>query len=237
MTYVHKSELVDGLIVQVVADESGMGDPRENDNFTEIFGEYRYLDMPTPPSEHLRVLERVGLRGLVRFMRLFGDPRDGSKVLAIKQLGLYDHSGITVWTEDIGSRKAHMFDPGGWDTSHVGYVLITQKRWDYMGGGDPEELVDGIAKIGFGRIPIKVRRADHILDAEIDEWDDWLTGNVWGYVITKPCADEHHEDDDLEEIARCPHSETIDSCWGFVGDPDYAWTEAVAEAKASAAPA
>ena len=157
--YVNETEQVGDLIVQVVADTSGMNDPRDNDNFTEIFAGRCSLDVPMPPDEHDRVLQRIRIRGLDRFMRRFGDPRDGSRVLALRQLAYYEHSGITVYTEAIGSRRDYVMDPGGWDTSHVGYVMITQKRWDEMGGGDPDELVDGEAKIGFGTIPVKVRRA------------------------------------------------------------------------------
>jgi hypothetical protein len=228
--YVDTTERIGDLILQVVADTSGAGDPRDGDNFTEMFGESRSIDIETPPDEHIRVLERIRLRGLVRFMRRFGDPRDGSKVLAIKQLGMYEHSGITVYTEEIGSRKGYVFDEAGWDTSHIGYVMITQKQWDMIGGGDPDEMVDGIAKIGFGSIPVKVRNADHVLELEIEEWDDWMRGNVWGFVITKPCdhADEHDSD---ASIADCPHSETIDSCWGFVGDAKYALEEGRAAAQ------
>ena len=237
MAYVHRTERVNDLIVQVVADEGGvMGNPyKEYDQTSEVFGQYRNLDIDEPPREHLRILERVGLRGLVRYMRLFGDPRDGSKLLAIKQLGLYDHSGITVWTEEIGTRKSppHVMDDAGWDTSHIGYVMISQGRWDKINGGDPHEEVDGEARVGFGRVPVKMTRAYAILDAEVKEWDDWLRGNVWGYVVTKPCLEglsEAHDSD--EEIASCPHAEHVDSCWGFIGDPDEVWSEAKAAAEA-----
>lgn len=233
--YVDRTERVGDLIVQVVADEHGVNPYREYEQTSEVFGEYRNLDIDAPPPEHIRVLERVGLRGLVRYMRLFGDPRDGTKLLAIRQLAVLDHSGVTVWTEEIGSRRAHMVDPGGWDTSRIGYVMISQGRWDKVNGGDPNEEVDGEAKIGLGRIPVKMTRAYAVLEAEVEEWDDALCGNVWGYVITKPCSTPDEHDDDAE-IADCPHSEHLDSCWGFIGDPQYAFDEgkAVAESHAQA---
>lgn len=212
MSYVHARERIsDDTLLQIVADEHYINPYKEFDQASEVFGQYENLDIDEPPREHLRVLERVGLRGLARYMRLFGDPRDGSKLLAIKQLGLYEHSGITIWTEELGSRKGYMFDEAGWDTSHVGYVLITQARWDKVNGGDPAN-------------------ADEVLEAEVKEWDDTIRGNVWGYVITKLCQDAHHEDDDEDEIASCPHSDVIDSCWGFIGDPEYALKEGMAAA-------
>jgi hypothetical protein len=243
--YVDRTERVGGLIVQVVADQQGFtGSPyRDQDQTSEVFGKYDGLDIDEPPREHLRILEAGGLRMLYRFMRRFGDPRDGSKLLAMKQLGVYDHSGITVWTEEIGSRKAHDFDPGGWDTSHVGYVLITKSRWDQMNGGDPEAMVDSEIKVGLGSIPVKMRAAEAVLDAEVEEWDDWMTGNVWGYVITKPCdhPEQHVHPRDVSKtpddnlIADCPHSETVESCWGFIGDSKYAWEEARASAESQTA--
>lgn len=42
------------------------------------------------------------------------------------------------------------------------------------------------------------------LKAEVKEYSSWANGEVYGYVV---------EDSG---------GETIDSCWGFIGDPDYA---------------
>lgn len=237
--YVDRTERVGDLILQVVADTSGMTDSpyKEMEQTSEVFGEYRNLDIDSPPSEHIRILERVGLRGLVRYMRLFGDPRDGSKLLAIRQLAVYDHSGVTVWTEEIDSRKPFAFDPGGWDTSHIGYVMISKGRWDKVNGGDPDEIVDSEVRIGMGTIPVKITNAYRVMEIEVEEWDNWLRGNVWGYVITKPCSMPEHEDDDDETIARCDHSEVVGSCWGYIGDPKYAFEEGEMEAKAMAVPA
>ena len=45
------------------------------------------------------------------------------------------------------------------------------------------------------------------LEGEVEEYDNYLTGNVWGYVI---------EDSQGEEL---------DSCWGFIGDQEYCESE------------
>jgi len=218
--YAYTTERVGDQIVQVIADENPMS-PREWDNFTEIYGEHRSYDIGDgkPPAEHMRILERGGIALFWRYLRRFGDPRDGSKVLAFAKLGMIDHSGVSFYTVDVGQSGVHPIDYGGWDSGSVGYVMITQKRWDELGGSDPNEPVDGEVTIGFGRIPVKVTRARHILDTEVEEYDDWSRGNVWGIVVSKPCdhADEHDTD---EERADCPHSEVTDSVWGFIGDPD-----------------
>jgi hypothetical protein len=232
--YVHRTErLVDHegntIIVQVVADEDGSAcDPRDNDNYTRIYGDHRHYTIGDgkPPSEHQYILDRGGIRLLYRYMRLLGDPANKhSKVLAFTKLGMYDHSGITVYTSPMGSSAEHWADHGGWDSGAVGYVYIAQDRWDLLGGGDPYEAVDGEAKFPLGNIPIKQQRVWHNLEAEVDEYDDWCKGNVWGVVWTKPCdhADEHSSD---ETMARCPHAES-DSVWGFIGDPDKVWPDAL----------
>lgn len=233
--YVHRTERMrdgDGneLIVQLVADTTGGDGPRENDNFTHIYGDHRHYTIGDgkPPSEHEYILNRGGIRLLYRYMRLFGDPaHKHSKVLAFTKLGMYDHSGITVYTVPMGRSAEHWADSGGWDSGTVGYVYITQARWDELNPGvDPFEEVDGEAKLPLGSVPVKQQRVWRILEAEVDEYDDWCRGNVWGIVASKPCdhADEHSSD---ESIASCPHSETTDSVWGFIGDPDDVWPDAL----------
>lgn len=58
-----------------------------------------------------------------------------------------------------------MGDPGGWDTSHVGAILVSKK----------------IAK--------KYEKAKELAEDTIKTWNDLLTGNVYGYVIEGPSID------------------------------------------------
>lgn len=93
-------------------------------------------------------------------------------------LYLYDHSGITMSTSGFSCP---------WDSGQVGYIYMTleqaRKEWS---GTDAEIRAKALA----------------CLEAEVKVYDDYLTGEVYGYVI---------EDDDGEEI---------DSCWGFYGEED-----------------
>jgi len=66
-----------------------------------------------------------------------------------------------------------------WDTSFKGFVMISTEYWP-----DEEEAVK-------------------CAEAVLKEWNDYLSGNVWGYRIT----DEEGED--------------RDSCFCYVGDEDY----------------
>lgn len=93
---------------------------------------------------------------------------------------LYDHSGQSVSTGNYG-------DP--WDSGLFG-ILAEDK--------------DEIRKeFGCKRISPKLRKKiEDRLTAEVEEVDDWLTGNVYGYTVT-PLGD-------TEDV--------LDSCWGFIGD-------------------
>lgn len=104
----------------------------------------------------------------------------------ILPLYLYDHSGITMSTQPFSCR---------WDSGQVGFIIV-----------DREML---LACRGVKKITKQEReKLFEYLRNEVEEYDDYLTGNAFGYVI---------EDEDEEEI---------DSCWGYLGDSDYALNEA-----------
>lgn len=236
MNYIDGTERIGDLIVQVFDDEMAYAmNPREDtEPVTEIYGEHRSYEIGDgkPPLEHMRILERGGIVLLYRYMRRFGDPNnDNSPVLGFRKLNMLDHSGVTYYIGEIGTRSSHWTDPGGWDSGTVGYVFISRKRWDERAGGDPFAVVDGEEAFPLGKVPVKEQGWLHLLKAEVQEYDDWAKGNVWAFRIVKPCdhADEHDTD---ESIADCPHSETVGAVGGYIGDPKYAWEEARSEAKA-----
>lgn len=214
--YVDDTERIGELIVQVFADDTGATSPREWDNASTIYGDHRNYTIGDgePPAEHVRILERGGLSLLNRYMRRFGDPVDGTPVLAFRGLAMYDHSGITFWTVAPGDSGHHAFDSAGWDSGLAGYAYVTKTQADLLGVTDPAGA----------------------LEDEVKEYASWAEGNVWAYRILKPCehTDEHDTD---EQRADCPHAEEVGSCYGFIGDPSYAWEEARAEAKATEVPA
>lgn len=95
---------------------------------------------------------------------------------------LYDHSGITVNTDGFGCP---------WDSGQVGYIFITREdaaeAWDEV--SDVEELE---------------ARAIKCMKAEVEQYDYFLRGEVYGFVI---------ETED-------PTFDILDSCYGFYGDPE-----------------
>ena len=111
-------------------------------------------------------------------------------------LYLFDHSGITMSTEKERFRAS---DPQGWDWGMLGYSYVTKEnvRKEYGVKRVTRKILDKVAKL---------------LLAEFAEYDHYLTGNVYGYEITK---------------GERQAGKVIDSCWGFLGYPeDYMISEA-----------
>jgi hypothetical protein len=93
-------------------------------------------------------------------------------------LYLYDHSGITMSVNSFSC---------SWDSGQVGFIYATKedirKNWN-LRKVTKEKLED----------------ARKLLIAEVEYYDDYLTGQSYGYIVESPEGDH------------------LDSCWGFVGD-------------------
>lgn len=95
----------------------------------------------------------------------------------ILPLYLYDHSGITMNTTGFHCP---------WDSGQVGFIHLS--------------LEDVRREYGVQRVSAKLRRTvEDVLRAEVEVYDDYLRGNVYGYVIERD-------------------SDHVDSCWGYIGD-------------------
>lgn len=96
--------------------------------------------------------------------------------LYVSNLYLYDHSGITISTGPFSCR---------WDSGQVGFALIhkdtIKENWK-----DCEDWR---------------KKAEGLVEGEVKEYDDYLTGNCFGFRVLK---------DDEE----------VDSCWGYLGNPE-----------------
>jgi hypothetical protein len=172
---------VGDLVVRIVPDESPT-DPREGDNIATLVCWHRSYNLgdrkPTATEED--ALRRGGFALLSRYMRRFC----GVKYLV--PLSLYDHSGLHMW---VGGGP-HAFDAQGWDSGTVGFAYVDAKQVALVGASVETD-----------------EDAEQVVQAEVDEYTQWLEGDVYGYVITQ----KHCDDDD------CPHAEVVDSCWGFFG--------------------
>ena len=136
-----------------------------------------------PYPESPREWDNVGTVVLVDRCRYsFGDKTAGQDELAriardpnniCLPIYIYDHSGITINTTGFSCP---------WDSGQVGLIYCTKER----------------ARSEWGRV--YRQQALACLRGEIETLDQYLTGQVYGYVV------------------RDPQGEELDSCWGFYGD-------------------
>lgn len=108
------------------------------------------------------------------------------KIAVILPVYLYDHSGLAMNTTGFHCP---------WDSGQVGFIYAT--------------LTDLRKEYSVQRVSAKLRdKTASLLKGEVTAYSDFLSGNVYGYVIEK-------------------NDEETDSCWGFIGDYDgYCLSEA-----------
>ena len=93
-------------------------------------------------------------------------------------LYLYDHSGITMNTTGFSCP---------WDSGQVGLIY-----------GEKSKLCE---EMGWAVLTkARLKKAEEILKAEVSEYDQYLTGDVYGFEVV-------NESGEIQE-----------SCWGFFGD-------------------
>lgn len=88
-------------------------------------------------------------------------------------LYLYDHSGITISTAPFSCP---------WDSGQIGYIYATKETINKE----------------YGKGPAAYKKTREYLTGEVKTYDDYLTGNVYGFTIEGPNCD--------------------DSCWGYYHD-------------------
>jgi len=93
---------------------------------------------------------------------------------------MYDHSGQTINTTGFSCP---------WDSGRLGFIYVTKEK----------------LRKQYGWKVITKKREEQALKyllGEVETYDDYLTGNVYGYRVKDALGVEIH------------------SCWGFYGDPD-----------------
>ena len=149
--------------------------PRDWDNLGHIVcwhRRYNLGDEQVRPGEHPSFIED--------FEQWLRKERGAFIVLPIY---IYDHGSITV----TARYETYLTYPDKqWDAGQVGFVYITKEKIleEYGVEYVSKETVDKVTEY---------------LSCEVDSYDQYLTGDVWGYVI---------EDEE---------GEMVDSCWGFYG--------------------
>lgn len=128
---------------------------------------------------------------------------DGGVILP---LYLYDHSGITMSCGPFSCP---------WDSGQVGWIYATAEmiRKEF-GRGKSKRITKAAREL-----------AEKCLRQEVETYDEYLTGQVYGYVVREVTLDDEGED--------TGDGEEEDSCWGFYG-LDYCRDEAKAVAESMA---
>ncbi|MEF3304187.1 hypothetical protein [Paenibacillus sp. GYB003] len=113
----------------------------------------------------------------------------------------YEHGAITI-------RTAPFSCP--WDSGQVGWIYISKKK----------------AREEFGKLTqSRVSYIENLLKAEVQEYDDYLQGNVFGFTLYSVEAElrEYLSEAgtdvyDLSFDEWSPFLKKMDSCWGFIGN-------------------
>lgn len=105
-------------------------------------------------------------------------------------ISMYEHSGITLW---IGSKDGH-FD-SQWDCSSIGFAYVEKSKAEEEGMLNPGENYNNDWK----------EWACAMMEGEMEIYDQFVRGEVYGYVI----EDEYGEE--ATDVDLC-------GCWGFFGD-------------------
>ena len=97
-------------------------------------------------------------------------------VAVILPIYMYDHSGITIKTTPFNCP---------WDSGQIGFIFISKEK--------------ALNEFGGCKITnILRKRLIQLLIGEVDTYDQYLAGDVYGYQITL-------------------NDEVLDSCWGYYG--------------------
>jgi len=159
---------------EIVQDEYPADPRKEFDHLgTMLCLHSKYLlgDFP-----ELRLHEFKGL------IKAYTDPETGEFQGIKFLLWLYDHSGITIRASESDPFTA--FDSACWDHGQIGIIYVSHEDIQREFGAVNKDT-------------LSIARA--VLLAEVEEYDQYLTGDVWGYVVTDETGEE------------------VESCFGFFG--------------------
>lgn len=195
-------ELKSGNILKIKQDENPQS-PREDDNFGKMIcfhSRYRLGDKHSYEDSEAFLCDLAGI-----------DTDDAPTMLLelvkkthiILPIYLYDHSGITIRTHSFSDR---------FDSGQIGYIYVSKED---ANAADYSEA--WINEYYTGKTKEDIALA--ILEGEVEAYDQFLRGDIYGFEIVKlvtktwVCKETNEEETETVE-------EHVDSCWGFYGE-DY----------------
>lgn len=103
------------------------------------------------------------------------------KPALILPMYMMDHSGLTISCDPEMFRAC---DPQGFDWGQIGFIFVSKAK----------------ARAEFKATKDRLARVEAALLAEVAAYDQYMRGDVYGYVL------------------KDAEGEETDSCWGFYGD-------------------
>ncbi len=160
-----------GYEIKIYQDENPQN-PRENDNFGTMFCKHRRYDLGDVKES--KAMDQEEIREFVK-----------RKDVISLFLYLYDHSGLYLKSSRNGNPWYGRLPQGHaeFDSSLVGFIVVTKDK--IFNKWNKKRMSKALTEKAF-----------KLLESEIQEYADYLEGNVVGYMIKKD-------------------GEGIDSCWGF----------------------
>ena len=189
------SETYNGLAYRIIPDNDPMNPRKEYDNVGRMIchhgrytlgDEHDYRD----PMDFLNTLNQSYNQEADDFDNM-GEAIENLDKLPIIALPLflYDHSGITMSCAPFSCP---------WDSGQVGFIYVPLERARHEWPRNEDE--DDAAWR---------QRVESYLRNEVKVYDQYLTGDVYGYIVYDGSSAVDDDDNDAEEL---------DSCWGFFGE-------------------
>lgn len=178
MSTLYKMAENNNVVLKIIMDDSPES-PREWDNLGTMACFHRRYDLGD--KDH-----GVDHRDFSSWSEMEEYIKKELRACIVLPLFLYDHSGITISTSPFSCR---------WDSGQIGFIYITREKI--------------LEEYGGKRVSAKLKkRVTEYLIGEVEVYDQYLTGDVYRFV--------------LEEKAECDCCNSveykhIDSCWGFYG--------------------
>jgi hypothetical protein len=192
--FIEHDEIYKGYKIEILPDNDVMDSPREWDNAGKmVCWHNRYtLGDEQPRLDHDEWIIDFTIQNCKVTDSMWNKYNSGElteeecwKILneqyIFLPLYLYEHSGITMSTSGFSD---------SWDSGGVGWIYISK--------------LDAVKEWGnklFTKM-VKEKAVKH-LRSEVETYDDYLTGNVYGYKVSEYDAENDEIGDEIE------------SCWGY----------------------
>lgn len=119
-------------------------------------------------------------------------------LVLIKPIRAYEHSGIALSTSD-----SYPFNDR-WDSYFAGFIFVTKETIFKECSGITEENWK--------------ERADEYIEGEIETYNQYFSGEIYGYILTKKETQQEKCPHCGEVLSECEEDVEVQSCWGFYGD-------------------